>query len=42
MDTEYFSESMRGKDFGDINADGRIILKNILEKQGVKMWTICI
>jgi hypothetical protein len=36
------SEKLReGDDLEDQGLDGRVIIKLILERQGVKMWTDC-
>jgi hypothetical protein len=40
MHTTFFVGNMNGRHhLGDISVDGRIILKRILNKYGVMMWT---
>jgi hypothetical protein len=37
--TGFWLENLRGRDrFGDLGVDGRILLKRILKKLGMKMW----
>jgi hypothetical protein len=43
MRATFYSENKKGRELlGDLDVDGRIILKSILKKQGVRMWTVII
>jgi hypothetical protein len=38
--TKLYSKDLKGKDHSeDLREDGRIILKRISKRQGVRMWT---
>jgi hypothetical protein len=40
MHTEFWLENLEGRNhLGDLSIDERIILKWILKKQGMRMWT---
>jgi hypothetical protein len=43
MCTKFWSENLKGSDHSEgLIVGGKIILKWILEKEGGKVWTICI